>query len=164
MPAVDLSAGSPAATAQTPAAPTTKQCRPAELAAELRIAIFRSARRLRAERGAADLPDHQYTVLGWLNMHGPLTPGVLAEMQHVQPPSMTRTVNMLVELGLVQKSEHPTDGRQVVVSLTGAGVTEVNETVRRRNEWLTGRLAKLTRGERETLAAAAQLMRGIAAS
>jgi DNA-binding MarR family transcriptional regulator len=164
MPAVDLSAGSSAATARTPATPTTKQCRPAELAADLRIGIFRSARRLRAERGAADLPDHQYSVLGWLEMNGPLTPGVLADMQHVQPPSMTRTVNTLVELGLVEKTEHPTDGRQVVVSLTEAGVTEVKETLRRRDVWLTGRLTMLTPEERVTLAAAAQLMRGIAAS
>jgi len=153
-----------AAAPVTPPPPTAKQCRPGELAAELRIGIFRSARRMRAERGSADLPDHQYSVLGWLNMSGPLTPGALAEMQHVQPPSMTRTVNTLVELGLVQKAEHPTDGRQVVVSLTEAGVREVKETVRRRDEWLTGRLAQLTPGERATLAAAAQLMRGIAAS
>lgn len=164
MPELAVRTGTTAAAPVVPAAPTAKQCRPAELAADLRIGIFRSARRMRAERGSADLPDHQYSVLGWLNMNGPLTPGALAEMQHVQPPSMTRTVNTLVELGLVRKSEHPTDGRQVVVSLTDAGVTEVKETLRRRDVWLTGRLAQLTPAERATLAAAAQLMRGIAAS
>jgi DNA-binding MarR family transcriptional regulator len=168
MPSVDVpAAAAPAANptaVRATAGPTAKQCRPAELAAGLRIGIFRSARRLRAERGTADLPDHQYSVLGWLNGSGSLTPGALAEMQHVQPPSMTRTVNTLVELGLVRKSEHPTDGRQVVVSLTEVGVIEVKETVRRRDAWLTRQLAALTPDERATLAAAAQLMWGIAAS
>ncbi|MGV8978452.1 MAG: MarR family winged helix-turn-helix transcriptional regulator [Cellulomonas sp.] len=164
MPDLAVRAATSSAPPVTPAPPTAKQCRPADLAADLRTGIFRSARRLRAERGSADLPDHQYSVLGWLNINGPLTPGMLAEMQHVQPPSMTRTVNTLVELGLAQKAEHPTDGRQVVVSLTDAGLREVKETLRRRDTWLTGRLAQLTPGERATLAAAAQLMRGIAAS
>ncbi|NMM16981.1 MAG: MarR family transcriptional regulator [Cellulomonas sp.] len=164
MPELTVRTGITAAAHVVPAAPTAKQCRPAELAADLRIGIFRSARRLRAERGSADLPDHQYSVLGWLSKNGPLAPGVLAEMQHVQPPSMTRSVNTLVELGLVRKSEHPTDGRQVVVSLTDAGVTEVKETLRRRDTWLAERLAELNPAERSTMAAAARLMRGIADS
>lgn len=81
--------------------------------------------RLRAERGSADLPDRQYWLLGWLSMNGPPTLGALAEMLHVQPPSMTRTVDTLVEQCLVRSSEHPTDGRKVVVSLTDAGVRVV---------------------------------------
>jgi len=144
-------------------APSAKQCRPGNLAGELRIGILRSARRLRAERGAADLPDHMFSVLAWLNANGPATPGALADNHHVQPPSMTRTVNALVELGLVAKSEHPTDGRQVVVTATTAGVTEVNETRRRRDEWLTRRLAAMRPDERATLAEAASLLRKLAA-
>ncbi|MFS0700110.1 MarR family winged helix-turn-helix transcriptional regulator [Cellulomonas sp. 179-A 4D5 NHS] len=151
-----------AATATRPA-PTAKQCRPENLAGELRIGIFRSARRLRAERGAADLPDHQFSVLAWIHMDGPMTPGALAERQHVQPPSMTRTVNALAELGFVTKAEHPNDGRQVVVSLTEKGAAEVTETRRRRDQWLTRRLTTFTPAERATLAEAAQLLRRLAA-
>lgn len=142
---------------------TAKQCRPATLAGDLRVAISRSARRIRSERGAADLPDAQFNVLAWLHQNGPMTPGALADLQHVQPPSMTRTVNGLVELGFVTKQEHPTDGRQVVVTLTDAGTAEVRETRRRRDEWLTRRLAAFSPAERATLAEAAQLLRRIAA-
>ncbi|GEL99474.1 MarR family winged helix-turn-helix transcriptional regulator [Cellulomonas terrae] len=135
-----------------------------DLAGELRIAIGRASRRIRAERGEAGLTDPQFTVLAWLTKEGPLTPGQLAERERIQPPSMTRTVNGLVELGLVAKAEHPTDGRQVVVSLTDAGVAEVDETRRRRDAWLADRLRQMTQDERTLLADAAELLRRIAAS
>jgi len=134
------------------------------LAGDLRIAIGRASRRIRAERGAAGLTDPQFTVLAWLTKDGPMSPGQLAERERIQPPSMTRTVNGLAELGLVAKAEHPTDGRQVVVSLTDAGVAEVRETRRRRDAWLAGRLATLTPDERTLLVDAAELLRRIAAS
>ncbi len=98
-----------------------------------------------------------------LHKHGGMTPGALATHERIRPPSMTRTVNALVELGLVHKVEHPTDGRQVVVALTDAGVLEVKETRRRRDAWLTQQLTSLTREERETLARASDLLTRIAA-
>jgi DNA-binding MarR family transcriptional regulator len=134
-----------------------------ELAGELRVALAKSTRRIRARRRAADLPDPQFNVLAILLREGPLSPGALADAEHVQPPSMTRTVNALVELGFVQKSEHPTDGRQVVVSLTAQGEAEVRETRRRRDAWLAAQLDTLTDDERRTLAQAAVLLRRIAA-
>ncbi len=139
------------------------QCRPATLAGELRVALAKSTRRIRSRRGAADLPDPQFNVLAILLREGPLSPGALADAEHVQPPSMTRTVNALVALGFVQKAEHPTDGRQVVVSLTPLGEAEVKETRRRRDAWLADQLATLTPEERRTLAQAAVLLRRIAA-
>jgi DNA-binding MarR family transcriptional regulator len=144
--------------------PTAASCRPTTLAGELRVAISASARRIRSRRGAADLPDPQFNVLAILLRQGPLTPGALADAEHVQPPSMTRTVNALVDLGFVAKSEHPTDGRQVVVSLTETGEAEVRETRRRRDAWLAQQLTSLTPDERSTLAEAAQLLRKIAAA
>ncbi|MET0433463.1 MarR family winged helix-turn-helix transcriptional regulator [Cellulomonas sp. GbtcB1] len=136
---------------------------PGELAGELRVALAKSTRRIRSRRGGADLPDPQFNVLAILLREGPLSPGALADAEHVQPPSMTRTVNALVELGFVQKSEHPTDGRQVVVSLTAPGEAEVRETRRRRDAWLAAQLDTLTDDERRTLAQAAVLLRRIAA-
>lgn len=136
----------------------------AELANELRTAVGRASRRIRAERGAAGLSDPQFTVLAWLDVRGPMTPGQLAEAERIQPPSMTRTVNGLVELGLVRKDEHPSDGRQVVVSLTPAGAAEVRETRHRRDVWLTGLLAAMTEAERAQLAAAVTLLHRVAAS
>src|SRR3954452_15298932 len=129
---------------------------------DLRIAIGQAARRIRAERGGAGLADPQYTVLLWLNKRGPLTPGQLAELERIQPPSMTRTVNCLADLGLVAKDPHATDGRQVVVTLTDAGRAEVEETRRRRNTWLGAQLEAMTVEERQLLTDATELLRRIA--
>lgn len=91
-----------------------------------------------------------------------MSPTALAEDQHVQPPHMTRLVNALVAAGLVRRDEHPTDGRQVVVSITEAGAVEVHETRCRRNEWLGARLAAFSADERAVLAEAAVLLRRLA--
>jgi len=131
---------------------------------ELRRALALAARRVRSERGAADLPDPQFNVLALLAAHGATTPGHLAELERVQRPSMTRTVACLVDRGLVAKQESPDDGRQVLVALTGSGRAEVAETRRRRDAWLSRRLAEMPDDERACLAQAAVLLRRMAQS
>lgn len=147
--------------AATPGAPSASACRPASLASDLRVELTHVVRRLRMERSSEGITDGQYAVLAALANRGPMTPTALAEDQHVQPPPMTRTVNALVEAGLVRRDEHPTDRRQVLVSITDAGLAEVRETRRRRTEWLAVRLATLEPQEREVLARAAVLLRRI---
>ncbi|MHB1490661.1 MarR family protein [mine drainage metagenome] len=145
------------------APPSVSSCRPATLSAELRISVSRLHRQLRSQRGEADLSDGQYAVLSVLDKFGPMSPGALADHERMRPPSMTRTVNALDELGLVRKSEHPTDGRQVLVSVTEAGVAELRETRRRRDAWLTRRLGALTAEDRAVLARSSELLRRLAA-
>jgi DNA-binding MarR family transcriptional regulator len=147
--------------AAEPSRPRSAECRPAPLASELRVAITLLVRRLRWERSSDAITDGQYGVLATLSTNGPMTPTALAEDQHVQPPPMTRTVNALVEAGLVQRDPHPSDRRQVLVSITEAGEAEVRETRRRRTEWLAQRLSRLTPEERETLARAARILRTV---
>lgn len=138
---------------------TSREARPSVLAADLRVALLRSARRIRSQHNSASVTEGQYSVICALFEHGELTPGELAEREKVQPPSMTRTVSALVEAGFVKREPHPTDRRQVMVSLTDKGTTEVKETKRRRTEWLAKQLAELTPQERETMAAATHLLR-----
>ena len=134
------------------------------LAADLRVAIGRTARRIRTEKSDLDLSDTQMSVLFLLDRDGATTPGELAEHERVQPPSMTKVINALADRGLVQRSDHPDDRRQVLITVTEAGRSEVRETRRRRDAWLARRLADLTPDERATLAAASTLLRRIAAS
>ena len=140
------------------------ECRPTALAADLRVALMHAVRRLRLERSSEGITDGQYAVLAALSNRGPMTPTALAEDQHVQPPPMTRTVNALAEAGLVERTPHPTDRRQVVVSLTPAGDAEVRETRRRRTEWLASRLATLDPAERAVLAQAVVVLRKVTAA
>ena len=155
-PSADLGPEPPAA--RVPAA----QCRPTTLAGSLRVAVTRATRRLRLERSSEQITDGQYAALAALANRGPMSPTALAEDQNVQGPPMSRIIGALVEAGLARREEHPTDGRQVVVSVTEAGLVEVTETRRRRNVWLEARLAELTPADRETLARAALLLDRIA--
>jgi len=132
-------------------------CRPATLAGDLRVALVRAVRRMRLERSSEQISDGQYSVLAALG-RGPMTPSALAEHQHVQPPHMTRMVSALADAGLVRRDADPSDGRQVLVSITPEGESEVRETRRRRDEWLAGRLAALDPEERELLARATVLL------
>jgi DNA-binding MarR family transcriptional regulator len=134
------------------------------LATELRIALMRASRRLRAEKSDTDLSDGQLSVIALLEREGPRTPREIAAYERVQPPSLTRTLTALLDLGLVTRTEHPDDRRQVLIAVTEAGVATVRETRRRRDAWLSRRLAALTPAEREILARATQILKEIADS
>ena len=80
-----------------------------------------------------------------------MTLGALAVGERVRPPSMTRVIASLADLGFVARTPHPVDGRQVLVSVSDAGVHLVESERRASREWLRGRLATLQPGQRETL-------------
>lgn len=141
---------------------TAAACRPLALAADLRVAVTHAVRRIRQERSSEQISDGQYAVLAALSNRGPTTPTALAEDEQVQPPHITRMINALVAAGLARRGSHPTDRRQVVVSITEAGQAEVRETRRRRNEWLAGRIKGFDPAEREVLARAVVLLRRVA--
>jgi DNA-binding MarR family transcriptional regulator len=129
------------------------------LAGRLRIAVVRLNRRLRAQRAAeAVVTLTQLSALSSLHQHGPLSPGELAARERVQPPSMTRVITVLAELGFVTRTPHPTDRRQLVVSLTEAGRGYVDAEVSARERWLDERLAELSAEDRAVLWHAAQIV------
>ncbi|MFC7326469.1 MarR family winged helix-turn-helix transcriptional regulator [Marinactinospora rubrisoli] len=136
----------------------------AGLAAVLRVAVGRLARRLRAQRPDASLSLGQGAVLFALARHGQLTPGALADHEKVQPPSMTRIIAALEERGLVRRMKHPDDRRQQLVELTEEGVQLVRADRRRREAWLTQRLRELTPEEKATLRKAAEILERISQS
>jgi DNA-binding MarR family transcriptional regulator len=71
---------------------------------------------------------------------------------------MTRVIAALEESGLVSRRDHPTDGRQSIIELTGAGEQLLADEASARERWLNKRLAELTEEERATLAKAAALI------
>ena len=134
------------------------------LAAELRMAIMRTSRRLRQERSTDDVTPGQYSVLAVLDRQGPRTPRELAAFEKVQPPSMTRVIAVLEERSLVLRSPHPTDRRQVILTVTGEGRAVVQRVRRRKDAWLARRLAELTADERATLRAAVPILEKLSQS
>ena len=132
----------------------------AHLANDLRLACMRISRRVRFE-STQDVAPHQFSVMARLEDNA-LTPRELAAMECVSPPSMTRTVAGLVELGLVTRTDDPLDGRQVFISLTAQGVSLLSETRRRRDAWMASRLKGISVDEREVLVKATAILTRIA--
>lgn len=141
---------------------TTKRVPPAQLAPQLRDAITRLNRRVRQARPVGDLTVTQLSALTSLRLAGALTPRELADVERVQPPTMTKIVAKLEERGLVQRTPHPTDGRQVILTATEGGRAVLDQFERARNEWLASRLAELTEEKRETLRRAAEILQQLA--
>jgi DNA-binding MarR family transcriptional regulator len=132
------------------------------LASRLRLAVMRLNRKLRAQRTDQDVTLTQLAALSTLHKCGALTPGRLAAREGVQPPSMTRVIAALEELGYVERNPHPSDGRQSIVTLTPAGLALIEETISVREAWLDHELAALSEPEREVLARAAEIIERIA--
>ncbi len=131
----------------------------AGLASVLGVSVARLARRLRTEAPSADGPSAgALSVLGVLRRNGECSIGELAAHERVQPPSMTRTVNCLVEDGYVVRRPHETDGRQVLIALSEKGSEILAVQRRRRDAWLAQRLREFTPAERAVLRDAAPLL------
>ena len=140
----------------------------AGLATALRISVSRLARRLRAERleggVGRELSDTQFAALAALERHGAMTPGELAEHEKVQPPSMTRVMAVLEERALVMRAPHPTDRRQVRLTVTDSGREMVQQSRRLREAWLAVRLRELSPADRAALRAAAPILEKLSQS
>ncbi len=132
------------------------------IAASLRDVIARLNRRLRQTRPLGELTQTQLSALTSLDLAGALTPRELAEAERVQPPTMTRIVGKLTDLGLVERVPHPTDGRQVILSTTRSGRAVLAKNGRARDAWLGRQIAALDTDERETLWRAVRIVDRIA--
>lgn len=131
------------------------------LSEDLRLACMRISRRVRFE-STDEIAPHQFSVLSRLEA-GPLTPRQLADIEKVSAPSMTRTVGHLVDQGMAERHDDPDDGRRVLVELTEEGHAVLLEARRRRGRWMSERVGELSADEQATLAAATEILRGIAA-
>lgn len=130
----------------------------AGLASALRVSLARLTRRLRRQAAAHTLTPTQFATLAGVERHSGITLGELAELEKVQPPSMTRVIAGLEERGLVARTPHPTDRRQVTVSVTDSGSALLKEERRQKEAWLVKRLKELTPEERAVLRQAAPIL------
>lgn len=119
---------------------------------------------MRSESASEDITDSQLSVLFALWKEGAQTLGSLSEHERVTPPSTNRTVNTLVDAGLVTRTTSPDDGRKVLITATDTGIEIARETKRRRVAWLATRLARLTPEQRRLIAEVAPILRELADS
>ncbi|MFF2059963.1 MarR family winged helix-turn-helix transcriptional regulator [Rhodococcus qingshengii] len=117
------------------------------LAGDLSLAVMRLSRHLRGRRADAQVSLTQLSALATLGREGPMAPGALAGLEKVRPPSMTRSVALLSELGLVERSSHPTDRRQIIVTLSEAGEALLADEIHAREVWMNEQLSGLNADE-----------------
>jgi DNA-binding MarR family transcriptional regulator len=133
-------------------------------AARLRLAIVRTARRLRQEAvgaGGSELTPTAASALATVERHGPLTPSELAEIERVKRPTATRTLRLLTEAGLVDRAPDPDDGRSALVSVSAAGRERLRRLRGRKNAYLARRMRDLPAEDVEALERAAAILEEI---
>ncbi|MFN2490211.1 MAG: MarR family transcriptional regulator [Actinomycetota bacterium] len=123
------------------------------VAARLRLAVMRLARRLRRQ-ATTDATPSMLSALSTLEHSGPLTLGDLAAIEGVRPPSMTRIVARLEEDALVARVADRDDRRVARVSLTPAGGHLIRQNRTRKDAYLARRLGALDARDRALLARA----------
>jgi DNA-binding MarR family transcriptional regulator len=131
-----------------------------DTAAQLRMAIVRTARRLRQEAATetSGLTPTSVAALATIERHGPLTPSEVAGIERVKRPTMTRTLGCLEREGLVDRTPDPADGRSSLVAINAAGRERLRRLRGRKNAYLARRMRELSDGEIETLERAAGIL------
>lgn len=128
-----------------------------DLPERLRLVVTRLARRLR-QQAEAPISPTQASALATIDRRGPLTLGELAEIERVQPPTITAAVGRLEEQGLVDRRRDPEDRRVARVQVTAAGRKLLKETRSRTSAYLERRVAELPARDRATLERAAAVL------
>ena len=129
----------------------------AETAARLRLAIARTARRMRQEANEGLSPTLT-AALATIEQQGPLTPSELASVEHVKRPTATRIVATLERDGLIGRTADPADGRACFLTASPEGKKLLRRVRTRKNAYLSRELAKLPAEDVATLRQAAGIL------
>ncbi|MFH8982420.1 MarR family winged helix-turn-helix transcriptional regulator [Streptomyces varsoviensis] len=134
------------------------------IAADLTAAVGQLSRRLRAASPQGELTPTQRSALSRIATDGAATTAAMARAELVRPQSMRLTLGYLEEQGLLERAPHPTDGRQVVFSLTAEGRRTLASVRQSKRSWLAGAIAdRLTPDEQRTLTEATELLKRLTA-
>src|SRR6476620_11753442 len=122
-------------------------------AAHLRVAIVRTARRVRREAAAetSGLTETSVAARATIDRHGPMTPSEIASVERVKRPTITRTLVCLEREGLSDRARDPQDGRSALISVNGAGRERLRRLRGRKNAYLAQRMRDLPAADVETL-------------
>ena len=126
--------------------------------------VLRLAREMRQAAQDGELTGSAIILLGSLYRGGAMSAVELARREGLQPQSLSRLLARLDELGLIERSVDPADGRRHVIAITQAGTGMFMRQIVRRRDWLADRMAeRLSAAERAALVDAAGLMLRLAA-
>ncbi|MCW2842403.1 MAG: MarR family transcriptional regulator [Nocardioides sp.] len=113
-----------------------------ELESEVGV-LIRRIRRVIGERARAvhaDLQPASYLMLTYLDEHGPMRSSAIAETFDVDKGAISRQVQHLVDLGLVDRTPDPGDGRASLVSVSDDAGRRLGDVLAHRRKRLDERL------------------------
>src|ERR1700722_14444249 len=128
-----------------------------DLASRLRLTVMRLSRRLR-QHAPGGVTQSQLSALSTIVVEGRITLSGLAEAERVQPPSITRVVDVLAGQGFATRTPSEEDRRVAWVAPTDGGRALIEAVRRQRDAYLAQRLRTLTPEDRAVLARAAVLL------
>lgn len=146
-----------------PAAAEHATCSADDLAGSLRTELTRLSYHLRHPATKSGITPTRLAALAALARHERgCRQGDLAAEMGVSPASMTRLVDIMVEARWVLRQRDPGDARASVLRLSAHGRTTLDSLRSEGTSRLSADIASLTDDQRQTLAAAIPILRGIA--
>ena len=118
--------------------------------------LIRRIRRVIAERAEAvhpELPSASYLLLAYIAEHGPVRASLIAEKFQIDKGAVSRQLQHLTDLGLVDKVVDPADGRAHLISASEEARRRLDEVVTQRRRWLDERLKYWSADELDAFAA-----------
>ena len=112
--------------------------------------LIRRVKRMIGERARAIHPDlhpGQYLMLSSLRHGGPQRAGVLAEAFAMDKGAVSRSVQQLVDLGLVERTADPDDRRASLLAVTDEGVARFEAVGRERSARFDQRMVDFSDAE-----------------
>ncbi len=117
--------------------------------------LIRRVRRVIGERARAVHPDLQppaYLMLGYVLDEGPIRASELSTVLDLDKGGISRQVQHLVDLGLVDRTPDPDDGRATLISVSDAGARRFQDVADHRRKFFDERLQKWSAAELLTFA------------
>ncbi|MEE3127427.1 MAG: MarR family transcriptional regulator [Actinomycetota bacterium] len=118
--------------------------------------LVRRIRRVIAERAAAvheELQPASYLMLAHVAEHGPMRASTVADLFSIDKGAISRQVTHLIELGLIEKSRDPEDGRAWLLTATPDARGRLDQVAESRRRYLADRLDGWGSGDLETFTA-----------
>jgi DNA-binding MarR family transcriptional regulator len=105
--------------------------------------LIRRVKRVIGERARAvheELQPASYLMLSWLADEGPVRASSMVESFNIDKGAVSRQLQHLVDLGLVERAADPDDGRAMLVAASDEAVRRLADVAEHRRKWLDQRL------------------------
>ncbi len=105
--------------------------------------LIRRVRRVIGERARLvheSLQPASYLMLGHIAENAPIRASAMVEVFDIDKGAISRQVQLLIDLGLVERTPDPVDGRATLLSPTDEAVRRMQDVAEYRRKWLDEQL------------------------